>query len=418
MERKNEIRISFETINLSQVFIHTAGSYMSKPISKNNNKYLANLRTVPDDKRFGPLVLELENASSKEEQERIINELKAIVEIDETATAEPLTFNHDIESLKGYIVFEPETAIEHYDLNLLDFISYDFDVFNDYLLFFINFFDYFIDKLDSEDINRIELDTLYPVSEIVEIAKKYYKKEKGNLIYHQSLFKKCINFIYCINNPFEKDMKDLTAKQKFFLYNSLYQDTFKEFSHNFHTTDLLEYQYNNFPMKKEDIQLEDVYTLISTIKDFDPSGRHISNLHQFVTNNIFTALYITLFYVVSINKLHIKICGNCNRYFLTPKKNVTYCDRIAEDALTCKDIGSIEQQKRKLESKPVYKKHRRIQQIKCVYAGRYKDEPFYKNDYETFNKIANQFKDDIKKGKTTEEEFDKWLDTQDKTRQD
>ena len=44
-------------------------------------------------------------------------------------------------------------------------------------------------------------------------------------------------------------MKDLTAKQKFFLYNSLYQDTFKEFSHNFHTTDLLEYQYNNFPMK-------------------------------------------------------------------------------------------------------------------------------------------------------------------------
>ena len=41
-----------------------------------------------------------------------------------------------------------------------------------------------------------------------------------------------------------------------------------------------------------------------------------------------------------------------------------------------------------------------------------------KNDYETFNKIANQFKDDIKKGKATEEEFDKWLDTQDKTRQD
>lgn len=213
-------------------------------------------------------------------------------------------------------------------------------------------------------------------------------------------------------------MEDLTAKQKFFLYNSLYQDTFKEFSHDFHTTDLLKYQYNNFPIKKEDIQLEDVYILISTIKDFDPSGRHISNLHQFVTNNIFTALYITLFYVVSINKLHIKICGNCNRYFLTSKKNVTYCDRIAEDALTCKNIGSIEQQKRKLESKPVYKKHRRIQQIKCVYAGRYKDKPFYKNDYETFNKIANQFKDNIKKEKATEEEFDKWLDTQDKTRQD
>ena len=41
----------------------------------------------------------------------------------------------------------------------------------------------------------------------------------------------------------------------------------------------------------------------------------------------------------------IKICGNCKRYFLTPKKNVTYCDRIAEDALTCKDIGNKEYQK-------------------------------------------------------------------------
>ena len=113
MERKNEIRISFETINLSQVFIHTAGSYMSKPISKTNNRYLANLGTVPADERFGPLVLALENASSEEDRERIINELKSIVEIDETAIAEPLTFKHDIENLNGYIVLEPVTAVEN-----------------------------------------------------------------------------------------------------------------------------------------------------------------------------------------------------------------------------------------------------------------------------------------------------------------
>lgn len=414
MERKNEIRVSFETINLSQVFIHTAGSYMCKPISKNNNKYLANLRTLPDDERFGPLVLELENASSTEERDRIINELKSIVEIDQTATAEPLTFQHDVESLKGYIVFEPVTAIENYDLNLLDFISYDFDVFNDYLLFFINFFDYFIDKLDNEDINRIELDTLYTVSEIVEIAKKYYEKEKGNLIYHQSLFKKCINFIYCINNPFEKDIEDLTSKQKFFLYNSLYQNTFKEFSHDFHTTDLLEYEYNNFPIKKEDMHLEDVYTLISTIKNFDPTGRHISNLHQFVTNNIFTALYITLFYVVSINKLHIKICGNCNRYFLTSKENVTYCDRIVENIMTCKDIGNKEYQKRKKENDITYDKYRKIGSRKQLRASRNPQIELYQKDLKQYRKIGKQMYKDVCAGKISNEEFAKWVDSQDK----
>ena len=53
---------------------------------------------------------------------------------------------------------------------------------------------------------------------------------------------------------------------------------------------------------------------------------------------------------------------------------------------------------------------------KCVYANRHADIPSYKKDYDNFNKTAKKFKDDIKKGKSTEEEFDKWLDTQDKTK--
>ena len=182
MERKNKIGISFDSSYFAQVFIHTSGAYLRKPISNNNNKYLANLRTIPPDERFGQLVLELENASSESEREKVINKLKSIAEIDTTVESVSLSFNDKVENLKGYIVFEPTTSVEHYDLSILDFISYDFDVFNDYLLFFINFFDYFIDKLDDKDIKYIELDTLYPVSEIVEIARKYYEKEKKKSI--------------------------------------------------------------------------------------------------------------------------------------------------------------------------------------------------------------------------------------------
>lgn len=56
MERKNKIGISFDASYFSQIFIHTSGAYLRKPISKNNNKYLANLRTIPPDERFGQLV--------------------------------------------------------------------------------------------------------------------------------------------------------------------------------------------------------------------------------------------------------------------------------------------------------------------------------------------------------------------------
>ena len=86
--------------------------------------------------------------------------------------------------------------------------------------------------------------------------------------------------------------------------------------------------------------------------------------------------------------------------------------------LTCKDIGSKEQEKKKLEKQPIYAKFRRIQQTKCTYAKRYENESFYKKDYEAFNKKAKEFKTNIKNGTATEKEFDKWLDTQDKTKQD
>lgn len=412
MERKNKIGISFDSSYFSQIFIHTSGAYLSKPISKNNNKYLLNLRTIPPDEKFGQLVLDLENATSKSERDKILNELKSITEIDKTVEAIPLTFKDNVETLKGYIVFEPTTAVEHNDLSLLDFISYDFDVFNDYLLFFINFFDYFIDKLDDNDIKHIELDTLYSVSEVVEIAKKYYDKEKGNLIYYQSLFKKCINFVYKIDNPF--DMKYLTHKQIFFLYNQLYQDTFAEFKQDFHSTDLLDYQYNDFPLRKEEIGLEDIFTLISAIEKIDPTGRKLNSLQQFETTNLFTSFYITLFNVVAVNKMHIKICGNCGRYFITHKETVTYCDRIIENKLTCKDIGNKEYQKRKLENDTTYEKYRKLGSRKKLRATRNSKIDVYQKDLEQYRKIGKQMYKDVCSGKISNEEFAKWVDEQDK----
>lgn len=412
MERKNKIGISFDASYFSQVFIHTSGAYMSKPISKNNNKYLANLRTIPPDERFGKLVLELENATSEAEKEKIINELKQIAEIDKNVQTIPLKFKDNIEDLNGYIVFEPTSAVEHNDLSLLDFISYDFNVFNDYLLFFINFFDYFIDKLDNKDVKYIELDTLYPVSEIVEIARKYYDKEKDNLIYYQSIFRKCINFVYGIDNT--SDMKYLTHKQIFFLYNQLYQDTFAEFKQDFHSTDLLDYQYNDFPIKKELAKFYDINALVSAIEEVDPTGRKLHSLQQFETSNLFTSFYITLFNVVAVNKMHIKICGNCGRYFITHKETVTYCDRVTGDNLTCKDIGNKEYQKRKLENDPIYDRYRKIGSKKQLRRDRNPEIEIYKKELEQYRKTGKQMYKDFCSGKITHEEFEKWVNEQDK----
>ena len=105
-------------------------------------------------------------------------------------------------------------------------------------------------------------------------------------------------------------MKYLTHKQIFFLYNQLYQCTFTEFEKDFYSTDLLDYQYNDFPIRKKLIELEDINVLISAIEEIDPTGKKLNILQQFETTNLFTSFYITLFNVVAVNKMHIKICGN------------------------------------------------------------------------------------------------------------
>ena len=158
--------------------------------------------------------------------------------------------------------------------------------------------------------------------------------------------------------------------------------------------------------------------VIGIIKAMDPKGEEISHEYKYETDNLYTAFYIMLYDIISINNWYVKICGNCGRYFITPKATISYCDRIVDGELTCKDVGSKEQQKRKMKNNPVLARFRQIQQIKCTYSNRYKDEPFYKKDYEEFNKKGNEFKAKLKKGKITEAEFDKWLDTQDKTKQD
>lgn len=412
MERKNNIAISFDTSYFSQIFIHTSGSYMHSLVNTNNNRYLANLNDTSYNQRFEQLIIELENNTSESKKKEILSELETLATTQKRVTPVSLSFNHNVTELDGYIVFEPTTAVEHYDLSLLDFISYDFNVFNDYLLFFINFFDYFIDKLDDADINKIELDTLYPVSEIVEIAKKYYNTEKENLIYYQSLFKKCINFVYSIDNSI--DMKYLTHKQIFYLYNQIYPNTFAEFKQNFHSTDLLDYNYTDLPLKNETISIENINNLISAIEEADPTGRKLSNLQQFKTNNLFTSFYITLFNIVSINKMHVKICGNCKRYFITHKKTISYCDRNMGEYLTCKDVGNKEYQKRKDENDEVYHKYRVLGTRKKTRVARNPEIELYKKDLKQYREIGKQMYKDARSGKISKEEFQKWVASQDK----
>ena len=58
--------------------------------------------------------------------------------------------------------------------------------------------DYFIDKFDKEDLNKIQFNKLYKIKDIIELARKYYPQERYNIVKYQKLYKDWINFCYQI----------------------------------------------------------------------------------------------------------------------------------------------------------------------------------------------------------------------------
>lgn len=407
MKNKSDLRISFN----SNQFVHTTtqivGHYYKEFIEINEE-----FEKMTEDEYSKMMIAKANSCKDKKERDKIANEYaenmqKYYPHIPNDST---LSFNDNVSSLTGYVLFKIETVQQQFDLSLLDFISYNFNTFNDYYLFFINYFDYFLNKFEKDDLDKIKFNTLYPIKDIITLAKKYYEKEIDNIIKYQKLFKNCINFCYQIDTFI--DLSNLTLQQRFFIYNQLYKNPFNGISNNFESINLLDYTYDNIPYNSEVIEPKDVLIISSIIHTYDPDGTRLASSYQLKTDNIFTALYITLFNTLGMDEFYIRICGNCKKYFITPKLNIAYCDRIWKSDLTCKDVGSQLSQKRKEQENTVYGKYRNIFSKKRMLMKRNPDIKKYEKDYEKYKKDANKIKKEIKDGKKTYEDFDTWLNLQ------
>ena len=410
MKPEHDIKLSYNA-SINTHSLKRIVGYYYKEFVELNDKF----ENMSEDEYAKLMITKGENAKTEKERKKIAEEYAENMKkyYSSSNSRSILSFKDQVNKLDGYIGFKYDEIEEQLNLPLLDFISYDLNNINEYIIFFINYFDLVMDKLDKQDLDKIKLNTLYEIKFISELAKKYYDRVVNEARKMQVIFKMCIDLVYQMNNNEYtlKLTKDLTREQRFFVFNQINNKPFKDISNNFKTINSLDYNYDYVDTRVPEL-------VISIIKAMDPKGKEISHQYQYETNNLYTAFYIMLYDIISINNWYVKICGNCGRYFLTPKATICYCDRIIDGEITCKDIGSKEQQKRKMKNNPVLARFRQIQQIKCTYSNRYKDEPFYKKDYEEFNKKGNEFKSKLKKGKITEAEFDKWLDSQDKTKQD
>ncbi len=377
--------------------------YISENYSKKDQEKLKHNEEI--DNEFLAKVIEL---NSDDEIKKLAKEYKAkCLDLDYKApnALRCLTTDDDIENLSGYLVIDSNAILDYSGETLAEFLNFDFSKFNNFFVFFTKYFGTFIDSLNDEDLENLQIDELTDIKLILSLSEKVYKNSKQNIIQVQNLFRKFVDFLYGYNNS--HDVESLTLKQKFYVFYEANHKQLDAFSQDYYHKGLFNFYYSSINL--ENLKHKSTTELVEKIKKFDADGSKISSSYSIITDNIYTVLYISLYNLVLNNFAMIRQCKNCHRYFTTTKSNTYYCDKIYSQNKSCKDVGNQLSQKRKETKEPAYGKYRSIYSKKATLLSRHPDI-YSREAYEQWKKEANQFMNDIRHGLKTYDEFDKWLD--------
>ena len=311
---------------------------------------------------------------------------------------------------------------------LLKFVNYDFTDFNCFVEFVreygipgIDFYD--VNKGPSNPFNKYinlnitndKKNIFLTENDFIIVCKKIFEKRKKILIKYQSEFKKSINFT---NNLSNLDyLSDFSIADRFYIYkyaNDDYMDMSLELSI------FITLLYDIEPLKDFNPHL--FYHVKSSFEENAKTiAEKLKSSHQKYDNDLFlsfcfnchtieSACFITLLELIK-NNTPIYICKNCGKYFIpSSKKNTLYCNNIYEHGKTCQEIGAMITYNEKLKKDEVNALYRKTLSAKKMLANRNPDIPMYLEKYEKWKEEANKFKDDIKQGLKTQEDFKNWIE--------
>lgn len=262
---------------------------------------------------------------------------------------------------------------------------------------------------ESEMENSYEIDFFENSLKVQSTVKlDEYKKLQDRL-------KTIIHFTYNLDNI--SYLNNLSASQRLFIYNVTNRESIEEkIMYNYLNTIGLTYtlDFSDFSKSAKLNNNTDIKKFINELKK-NNSQQHFSKTFFYSFPCLLSAYYFCLLYFIE-NNIPIKICKNCGKYFIPENRNSSiYCNRIYKDKKTCKEIGANIAYNEKLKKDEVNALYRKTLSAKKMLANRNPDIPMYLEKYEKWKTEANQFKQDLKNGNKTEEEFKLWIEKTKKT---
>ncbi len=254
---------------------------------------------------------------------------------------------------------------------------------------------------------------------LIEYSEKEYQKmlndiwiECGYILEQiQEKFKNAVYYCLDINGPEWSD--NLDPLQRFFLMqerNSSLFD-FKEYGTNLSVQFEVEPKINAMTYK----QYQNFYNTISDGNQSEAAGIikgiNFKTSETYLSPDIAAILYLEFKQMILNNKL-IKLCDNCQRYFIPPRSNAKYCDRplSEEDQRTCRTVGAVQKHMRRVDNDPLKVAYRKA--YKSAHARIHSSKTIQYDERESvFRAWVDEAKARIKeveKGEISLEQFNKW----------
>ena len=286
---------------------------------------------------------------------------------------------------------------EKYGTLLIKFLNSNFSSFETAYNTFFCFYGFSILEEFYKDIPTARLfkskENFYETYEPIFIEIKRRLKEL------QYLIKRCIDYMYNLNNNLED--KKYSPLEKYLTYvikNNLFR----------YSTNIDVFYFQRFAHDTLNIAIQSITPKMVR----EHLGNRIIDVTDspvFHTSYLSNLLYVSLLEIASNKDIKIKTCKNCGKYFIPIKDTEKYCDIVYyQNEQTCKTIGATNSYTKKRKSVEGIRLYRNNYQRRLMQAKR-SDDNQVKLAFENWKTLAKSKIKEFNNKEISEDELRKWM---------
>ncbi len=286
---------------------------------------------------------------------------------------------------------------ENYGTFLIRFINADFSSFGNAYLTFFCFYGFTILQEFYKDIPNLQ--SYKTENDFIKTYEPIFFKIKPKLKELQYLVKKCIHYMYNLNNNL-KD-KNYSSFERYLTY-TISNNVFK------YSTNIEVFYFQLFAHDTLNIASQSITPKIVS-EHLENGIITINDSAVFHTSYLSNILYVSLTEIASNENVKIKVCKNCGKYFIPIKNTEKYCDiTYYQNETTCKIIGATNSYSKKRNSVEGIKFYRNNYQRRLMQSKR-SDDKQVKLAFENWKQLAKLKIKAFNNNEISEDELLEWM---------